>query len=85
MNRNTPFIDLDTIYNFTGKLPALIALPDDPAGRSVFEFAQTQDGYWTDFPRDSDGTANIPDPRNDNQVALAGNMKVCVDVMFYLV
>lgn len=85
MNKNTPHVDLDTIYNFTGKTPALIALPDDPAGRSVFEFAQTQDGYWTDFPRDSDGTANIPDPRNDNQVVLAGNMKVCVDVMFYLV
>lgn len=85
MNKNTPYVDLDTIYNFTGKTPALVPLPDDPDERFVFEFSQTEDGYWTDFPRDSDGTANIPDPRNDNQVVLAGNMKVCVDVMFYLV
>ena len=86
MNKNTPYIDLDTIYNFTGKTPALIELSDDP-GRFVFEFAQTEDGYWTDFPRDSDGTANIPDLRNDNQVVLSGNMKVCVDVscMLYAV
>jgi len=77
MNKNTPYVDLDTIYNFTGKTPALVPLPGDPAGRLVFEFAQTEDGYWTDFPRNSDGTANIPDPRNDNQVVLAGIMKVC--------
>jgi len=73
-NGNTPFIDLDSIYSFMGKTPALIELSD---GRFVFEFAQTQDGYWTDFPRDVDGTANIPDLRNDNQVPLAGIMKVC--------
>jgi len=75
MNENTPYVDLDTIYNFTGKTPALVPLPGD--GRLVFEFAQTEDGYWTDFPRNSDGTANIPDPRNDNQVLLAGILKVC--------
>ena len=56
--------------------PALIELPDDP-GRFVFEFAQTQDGYWTDFPRDVDGKANITDSRDDNQVVLAGITKVC--------
>ena len=49
--------------------PALIELPDDP-GRFVFEFAQTQDGYWTDFPRDVDGKANITDSRDDNHTCL---------------
>jgi len=68
-NKNKPWLDLDTMYDFGGNEPLLV---DDGEGRMVFAIGQSASGLWTDFPRSSDGEAIIVDGRNDNNRMLGG-------------
>lgn len=78
-NRNKPFLDLDTLYNFGGN-EALMkhgkfligdTVPVDPNDPNFVPLPR-------DFPRNDDGTAIIADPRNDNNQVLS---QMCVVFM----
>ncbi|MGH9203852.1 MAG: peroxidase family protein, partial [Vicinamibacterales bacterium] len=66
-NARTPYFDLDSVYGdgFAGS-PLLY----DPVDRVKFrlEFG----GLFEDLPRDAGGTAIIADPRNDENLIIAG-------------
>lgn len=66
-NARTPYFDLDSVYGdgFTGS-PLLY----EPADRAKFRLESG--GLFEDLPRDSSGTAIIADPRNDENLIIAG-------------
>ena len=67
-NINTPFVDLDTIYDFAGTKVGNLeyALDGDK-----FNISQTPGGLQRDFPRDSAGAAITLDQRNDQNRILS--------------
>ena len=66
-NARTPYFDLDSVYGdgFTGS-PLLY----DPADRVKFRLESG--GLFEDLPRDAAGSAIIADPRNDENLVIAG-------------
>src|SRR5262245_24635854 len=66
-NSRTPYFDLDSVYGegFTGS-PLLY----DPADRAKFRIESG--GLFEDLPRDGTGAAIIADPRNDENLVIAG-------------
>jgi hypothetical protein len=66
-NARTPYFDLDSVYGdgFAGS-PLLY----DPADRAKFRLESG--GLFEDLPRDGSGRAIIADPRNDENVIIAG-------------
>ena len=66
-NRRRPFFDLDSVY---GDGPSGSPLLYDPADRAKFRVEHG--GLFEDLPRDANGTAIIADPRNDENLVIAG-------------
>jgi hypothetical protein len=66
-NARTPYFDLDSVYGdgFAGS-PLLY----DPADRAKFRIESG--GVFEDLPRDGEGRAIIADPRNDENLVIAG-------------
>ena len=67
VNSRTPNFDLDSVY---GRGPIADTQLYDPADRARFKVESG--GRFEDVPRTSDGTAILPDPRNDEHVIIAG-------------
>lgn len=67
LNSRTPRFDLDTVY---GRGPIADGLLYDPADRAKFKLEHG--GLFEDLPRNSDGAAIIADPRNDENLMIAG-------------
>lgn len=66
-NARRPLFDLDSVY---GDGPAGSPLLYDPADRAKFRVEHG--GLFEDLPRDANGTAIIADPRNDENLVIAG-------------
>ena len=66
-NARRPLFDLDSVY---GDGPAGSPLLYDPADRAKFRVEHG--GLFEDLPRDAHGTAIIADPRNDENLMIAG-------------
>jgi hypothetical protein len=66
-NARRPLFDLDSVY---GEGPAGSPLLYDPADRARFRVEHG--GLFEDLPRDANGTAIIADPRNDENLVIAG-------------
>ena len=66
-NARTPALDLDTVY---GAGPVASQAFYDPADRS--KLAIESNGVFEDLPRSSTGRAIIPEPRNDENLIIAG-------------
>jgi Animal haem peroxidase len=66
-NARRPFFDLDSVY---GDGPAGSPLLYDSGDRAKFRVEHG--GLFEDLPRDSGGTAIIADPRNDENLMIAG-------------
>ena len=66
-NTRTPALDLDSVY---GGGPTADPQLYDPADRAKFKVEHG--GLFEDLPRASDGTAIIADPRNDENLMIAG-------------
>ena len=66
-NTRTPSFDLDSVY---GGGPTSSPEFYDPRDRAKFRVESG--GRFEDLPRRSDGTAIIPDPRNDENLMIAG-------------
>jgi hypothetical protein len=66
-NARRPYFDLDSVY---GNGPAGSSLLYDPADRTKFRLESG--GLFEDLPRDASGTAIIADPRNDENLIIAG-------------
>jgi hypothetical protein len=66
-NARRPLFDLDSVY---GNGPAGSPLLYDPADRARFRVEHG--GLFEDLPRDANGTAIIADPRNDENLVIAG-------------
>jgi hypothetical protein len=66
-NARHPYFDLDSVY---GDGPAGSPLLYDPADRAKFRLESG--GLFEDLPRDGSGAAIIADPRNDENVIIAG-------------
>src|SRR5581483_6434745 len=66
-NARTPSLDLDSVYG-TGP----VASPQlyDPADHDKLRIESG--GLFEDLPRAGDGTAILPDPRNDENLIIAG-------------
>ena len=67
LNARRPLFDLDSVY---GDGPAGSPLLYDPADRAKFRVEHG--GLFEDLPRDGSGTAIIADPRNDENLIIAG-------------
>jgi hypothetical protein len=67
VNSRTPNFDLDSVY---GAGPTADTHLYDPADRVKFKVEHG--GLFEDLPRSSDGTAIIPDPRNDEHLVIGG-------------
>lgn len=66
-NARRPFFDLDSVY---GDGPSGSPLLYDPADRAKFRVEHG--GLFEDLPRDGNATAIIADPRNDENLVIAG-------------
>ena len=66
-NTRRPLFDLDSVY---GDGPAGSRLLYDPA--DLAKFRVEHGGLFEDLPRDANGTAIIADPRNDENLVIAG-------------
>src|SRR5262245_2288659 len=66
-NGRTPSFDLDTVY---GGGPTVSPQLYDPRDRAKFKVGSG--GLFEDLPRDDSGTAIIGDPRNDENLMIAG-------------
>ena len=66
-NARRPLFDLDSVY---GDGPAGSPLLYEPADRAKFRVEHG--GLFEDLPRDANGTAIIADPRNDENLVIAG-------------
>jgi Animal haem peroxidase len=66
-NARHPYFDLDSVY---GDGPTGSPLLYDPADRTKFRLESA--GRFDDLPRDGSGAAIIADPRNDENVIVAG-------------
>ena len=66
-NARRPLFDLDSVY---GDGPSGSPLLYDPADRAKFRVEHG--GLFEDLPRDANGTAIIADPRNDENLVIAG-------------
>lgn len=66
-NRRRPFFDLDSVY---GDGPSGSPLLYDDADRAKFRVEHG--GLFEDLPRDATGRAIIADPRNDENLVIAG-------------
>ena len=66
-NARRPFFDLDSVY---GDGPAGSPLLYDSGDRAKFRVEHG--GLFEDLPRDASGTAIIADPRNDENLMIAG-------------
>lgn len=67
VNARRPYFDLDSLY---GGGPAASPLLYDPADRARLRIESG--GLYEDLPREPSGRAIIADPRNDENVVLAG-------------
>jgi hypothetical protein len=67
VNSRTPALDLDTVY---GRGPIADPLLYDPSDKA--KLAVGDGGQFEDLPRTAEGTAIIGDPRNDENMMLAG-------------
>jgi hypothetical protein len=67
VNSRTPNFDLDSVY---GGGPTADTHLYDPADRVKFKVEHG--GLFEDLPRAADGSAIIPDPRNDEHLIIAG-------------
>ena len=68
-NSRTPSFDLDSVY---GRGPIADNALYDPDDRVKFRVEKTSEGGFEDLPRNANGSAIIPDPRNDEHVIIAG-------------
>jgi len=75
-NSRTPSLDLDSVY---GEGPAGSPQLYDPADRDKLRIGFG--GLFEDLPRDSMNTAIIPDPRNDENLMIAGLQ--CAFILFH--
>jgi hypothetical protein len=66
-NARRPFLDLDSLYGDGPSASPLLYDPNDRARLRV-----EHGGVFEDLPRDANGTAIIADPRNDENVVIAG-------------
>jgi hypothetical protein len=66
-NSRTPSLDLDSVY---GHGPVASSQLYDPADRAKLRIESG--GQFEDLARTSDNTAIIPDPRNDENLVIAG-------------
>jgi hypothetical protein len=66
-NSRTPALDLDSVY---GGGPTVSPQLYDPRDRAKFKVESN--GQFEDLPRGSDGAAIIADPRNDENLMIAG-------------
>jgi hypothetical protein len=66
-NARSPYFDLDSVY---GDGPAGSPLLYSPADRAKFRLESG--GLFEDLPRDGSGVAIIADPRNDENLIIAG-------------
>ncbi len=66
-NTRTPGLDLDSVYGRGPSLDPQFYSPADPA-----KLAIGSNGRFEDLPRNSNNTATIPDPRNDENLMIAG-------------
>jgi hypothetical protein len=66
-NARRPFLDLDSVY---GDAPAGSPQLYDPSDRAKFRVESS--GMHEDIPRDASGRGIIADPRNDENVVIAG-------------
>ncbi len=67
VNQRTPYLDLDSIYGKGPSGSAQLYNPGDPAKLEV-----GYGGLFEDLPRNADGRALLGDPRNDENIILAG-------------
>jgi Animal haem peroxidase len=67
VNARRPYFDLDSLY---GAGPAASPLLYDPADRARLRIESG--GLYEDLPREASGRAIIADPRNDENVVIAG-------------
>jgi hypothetical protein len=72
-NNRTPALDLDSVYG-GGPLadPALYVPVPGRSGRQPTRLRIESGGLFEDLPRGADGTAIIADPRNDENLVIAG-------------
>jgi Animal haem peroxidase len=72
-NSRTPALDLDSVYG-GGPLadPELYVSVDRRSRERPTKLKIASGGLFEDLPRHGDGTANIADPRNDENVMIAG-------------
>ena len=75
-NTRTPKFDLDSVY---GGGPSVSPQLYDPADRATFKIGHG--GLFEDLPRNPDGMATIADPRNDENLIIAGLQ--CAFLMFH--
>ena len=66
-NARTPTFDLDTVYGGGPTVSPQLYLSGDRA-----KFRIENGGHFEDLPRMGDGAAIIPDPRNDENMMIAG-------------
>ena len=66
-NARRPFFDLDSVYGAGPQGSPLLYDPGDPA-----KFRVESGGIHEDLPRETSGRAIIADPRNDENVVIAG-------------
>jgi len=75
-NTRTPALDLDSVYGGGPGVSPQLYNPADPA-----KFLVGNNGVFEDLPRRADGTAIIGDPRNDENLMLAG--LTCAFLLFH--
>jgi hypothetical protein len=76
-NGRTPSLDLDSVYGGgPAASPALYDTPKNPAKLLI-----GSGGIFEDLPRTADGTATIGDPRNDENMMIAGLH--CAFILFH--
>jgi hypothetical protein len=66
-NSRTPSLDLDSVYGQGPVASPQLYNPSDPA-----KLLLESGGAFEDLPRTGDGTAVLPDPRNDENLIIAG-------------
>jgi hypothetical protein len=76
-NLRTPAFDLDSVYGGGPREDRELYEPRDGAGRrggreAGIKLRIESGGQFEDLPRSPDGTATISDPRNDENVIIAG-------------
>ena len=75
-NGRTPSLDLDSVY---GAGPVASPQLYDPSDRAKLRIESG--GVFEDLPRDASGTAIIADPRNDENLMIAGLQ--CAFILFH--